>query len=515
MPSKLRHRARAFLSRFKPIPHEPKIYTNNVHDLSRIGGVSVLVLPSDFAPCDLVIPTRFAATAQFLVECGMCSGITTTPAYILEGNRVFETTMLKKDVAFDVPGLFRIPGSKVMVGRLRAHFQRQMFEGEVGRQDGEVEFTVRLGLLPCQATVPYQAHDVASCFKSFLGDLEGGILGSVEIFEGLRKVVLPASSRSPRKRGDSVDLEFSCRGVDVDDAESDINPKNIARVISGIECASSRSLILAVFGLLAFFKAPELRDSFNVAEHIHNRNLSTSTYSQMEQVRSSLSLRLSNESRMTAESLGKIFAPLLLGETLLAQIKLVPFAASLSINTTNRASWTNTPYTHAAQRSPTKRTPNRIPLSSSTTNISLQITTPLLKHSAPNLLLRKENNRQSITTSHSTTSRPSHDFVRAEEKSRIGKKHARSKSVATFYDQQDRVLLVAKVMSLVLRQWEEVVVAYREAEFGRGRGRWEVERGECGGEKKITTLKGRLSHPPGRWGSDGRWVEDEGMDNWV
>jgi hypothetical protein len=218
----------------------------------------MLTLPKEYAPRDLVIPTRFAATAQFLVDAGMI--VTDDDSAFAEGWYNTPARTGGKNAAVNVPGLFRIPGSKITTDRLRAFFEWQIYDGggtleDFHRTSHEIEYTVRLAALPNQSVIPYQIHDVASCFKSFLADLDGGLLGSINVFEGLRKVVLP---QRLRKSTDSADLEWKCVGVaEGEEDEEPIDPRHIARILCGIKCAAKRYLILAVFGLLAYFMADD------------------------------------------------------------------------------------------------------------------------------------------------------------------------------------------------------------------------------------------------------------------
>jgi hypothetical protein len=56
----------AFFSQLWIRPYEPILLLGSVHNLARVGGVSVFSLPREFSATDLVIPTRFAACAQYL-----------------------------------------------------------------------------------------------------------------------------------------------------------------------------------------------------------------------------------------------------------------------------------------------------------------------------------------------------------------------------------------------------------------------------------------------------------------
>lgn len=44
----------------------------DLQSLVRLCGKSMLYLPSEYAPCSLVLPTCFRATAQYLVQHGKC-----------------------------------------------------------------------------------------------------------------------------------------------------------------------------------------------------------------------------------------------------------------------------------------------------------------------------------------------------------------------------------------------------------------------------------------------------------
>lgn len=70
---------RALFARLFVRPYESVQSYGSVHHLARVGGVSVLSLSKDHAPCDLVIPTRFVATAQFLADNGKSSPFPNPP----------------------------------------------------------------------------------------------------------------------------------------------------------------------------------------------------------------------------------------------------------------------------------------------------------------------------------------------------------------------------------------------------------------------------------------------------
>jgi hypothetical protein len=72
MPHKSRGGTRAFFNRLFVKPYEPAQSYGSVHDMARIGGVSVLLLPGRVSPenIGLTVPTRFAVTADYLAEHG-------------------------------------------------------------------------------------------------------------------------------------------------------------------------------------------------------------------------------------------------------------------------------------------------------------------------------------------------------------------------------------------------------------------------------------------------------------
>lgn len=166
---------------------------------------------------------------------------------------------------------------------------------------------MRLAALPSQSVVAYNIHDVASTFKFFLGELDGGILGSVDVFESLRKVLLPNTGTGGGKEKERTSLEWACRGIDDENEEEDdgIEARWVARVLCGIECAQRRNLILAVFGILAMLK----QDPVDSVMGSPSRSPFPLTFSDALQ---ELSATTPNE-RMSSKALSLVFAPLLLG----------------------------------------------------------------------------------------------------------------------------------------------------------------------------------------------------------
>jgi hypothetical protein len=84
MSRKERSGTRAFFTRLFVKPYESVETYGSVHDLARIGGVSMLVLPKKVSPDDigLAVPTRFAVTADHLAEYGERKTLLETPRAI-------------------------------------------------------------------------------------------------------------------------------------------------------------------------------------------------------------------------------------------------------------------------------------------------------------------------------------------------------------------------------------------------------------------------------------------------
>ncbi|KAF2397644.1 hypothetical protein EJ06DRAFT_129961 [Trichodelitschia bisporula] len=301
---------RGLFARFFVKPYEQAVQNyGDIHELARLGGVSTLTLPDEYTVTELVIPTRFAATAQFLADYGG-----------------------------DVQGLFRIPGQQKTVIALREHFASHVYFDEYAiASPDEIESTVRLACLPSQAQIPYTIHDVSSTFKQFLNDLDGGILGSVDIFESLRHVLLPIPAPeqqgSPRKK--SRDFEFKCRGLGMSPrsstpvSEERLNARLIARILCSIECPQRRNLIFSVFGLLALLEADS---SFSTPSDTPTRSGDLRTLRSRVLLKSPAAsspvnscphsssapelgaVMIPGAERMSARALGVVFAPILLGD---------------------------------------------------------------------------------------------------------------------------------------------------------------------------------------------------------
>ncbi|TLD27914.1 hypothetical protein E2P81_ATG06260 [Venturia nashicola] len=289
MSRRLKKGTRGLFSRLFVKPYESIPTHGSVHNLARVGGVSVLCLPMEFAVCDLVIPTRFAACGQFLVDFGI-----------------------------QVPGLFRIPGQTRTITALKDHFLGHLYlDSFTTPHQQDIEVTVRLAALPSQSVVAYNIHDVASTFKFFLGELDGGILGSVDVFESLRKVLLPNTNtkagRSKEKEKERTSLEWVCRGIDteVNEEEDDgMEVRWVARVLCGIECAQRRNLILGVFGILAMLKQDPV-DSV-MGSPSRERGFPLTFSDTLQELSAEFPSTATNE-RMSSKALSLVFAPLLLG----------------------------------------------------------------------------------------------------------------------------------------------------------------------------------------------------------
>ncbi|KIW03536.1 uncharacterized protein PV09_05297 [Verruconis gallopava] len=514
MPSKVINRARFLFSRFRLTEHVPPIFNDNVHDLARIGGISTLALPNEYAPCDLVIPTRFAATAQFLVDAcfqgdDLRMGNPTDRDIIYEDHgQQWKLKVLTTGAYVNVPGLFRIPGSKVTTERLRTYFERQMYDGggnveDIRRQSQNIEYTVRVATLPSQSVLPYQIHDVASCFKSFLGDLDGGVLGSLEIFEGLRKATLP---RSRRKSLESASLEWKCIGLGLDDEHDDVDPKDIARILCSIECAAKRNLILAVFGLLAFFMVD---DSPSVHPHEHKLHISSCEPAMDEMKNCCFPSAASPDAGMTAEALSRIFAPLMLGEELTKHIDIdfVAFPGSGDKrnhrrNSTPSPQKLKTPY--LPKRTPVWRLRQGTYAGINKANITVNVhpcpsqstlsycdgsSTPSSRHSikfAQYGGLRDRNlSAKSFIQAHANCSAQTFPAFTGGMKIKKTKKLKSSNPEFMLYEQQVRILLIANVITIVLWNWRDVCLELRALGYGRREGHWFV------GESAVDTLDER------------------------
>ncbi|KXJ92921.1 hypothetical protein Micbo1qcDRAFT_194254 [Microdochium bolleyi] len=171
--------------------------TEHLTSLVRMSGQSLLYLPSEYAARPLVLPTCLRATAQRLVQQG------------------------------DTRGIFRIPGSVRIVNALYNYYHDN-------RDEERVSSTTRCPSLPSHINLGI--HDIASVFKKVLGNLSGGILGSLGVFDALVAIFSqlqaePELARTRRTR---------------------LRARLIALVLGTIQSRYQRDLACAVFGLLSF-----------------------------------------------------------------------------------------------------------------------------------------------------------------------------------------------------------------------------------------------------------------------
>ncbi|KAK4229805.1 putative Rho-GTPase-activating protein [Podospora fimiseda] len=168
----------------------------DLQSLVRLCGKSMLYLPSEYAPCSLILPTCFRATAQYLVQ-----------------------------HAADTQGVFRIPGSIRVVNALYDYY---CAEGDID----EISSTIRCPNLPVH--IKASTHDVASTFKRLLAGLPGGILGSLSLFDALVAIhsQLKGDPEYPRTK------------------QTKLRARLIALAIGTVRSQFRRELICAVFGLL-------------------------------------------------------------------------------------------------------------------------------------------------------------------------------------------------------------------------------------------------------------------------
>ena len=170
-------------------------------------------------------------------------------------------------------GLFRIPGQTKTVNALYKHFMTQLENGRNG--PFQVEVTIANPTLPTH--IPFTVHDLTSLYKKFLAGVDGGILGSVTLFNAIKKVIEPA--------GVCIENLYT--------ASSIINASQIAEILLETASRDRYYLITAVFGLLAYIKEDE--GDFDDVEGKKKRDPAQS------------------QEKMSSKALGVVFAPLLLG----------------------------------------------------------------------------------------------------------------------------------------------------------------------------------------------------------
>ena len=139
----------------------------------------------------------------------------------------------------------------------------------------QVEMTIANPTLPTD--IPFTIHDITSVYKKFLAGVDGGILGSLTLFNALKEVIEPSG----------VCIE------NILDASSILTASRIAEIIMEIESRDRYFLITAVFGLLAYIKERE-----GDVESVEGRKKKEGA---------------NNPEKMSSKALGVVFAPLLLG----------------------------------------------------------------------------------------------------------------------------------------------------------------------------------------------------------
>ncbi|KAM3522256.1 hypothetical protein MY4038_008698 [Beauveria bassiana] len=169
----------------------------DLQSMVRLSGKSSLYLPTEYAPCALILPTCIRATAQYVSQYA------------------------------NTRGIFRIPGSMKVVGALFDYYCH------MDKGGADISGTVRSATLPLH--IQYSVHDIASTLKRFLSTLPGGILGSLLLFDSFIAVQsqLNAEPEFPRTN------------------QTKVRARLIALAIGTIESQYRRELICAIFGLLS------------------------------------------------------------------------------------------------------------------------------------------------------------------------------------------------------------------------------------------------------------------------
>lgn len=467
MSRKLRKGTRGLFSRLFVKPYEPIQTHGSVHNLARVGGVSVLCLPMEFAACDLVIPTRFAACGQFLVDFGeFAHSLFSVGRRCWKESGGWDEMRVNKSTGTQVPGLFRIPGQTRTITALKDHFLGHLYlDSFTTPHQQDIEVTVRLAALPSQSVVAYNIHDVASTFKFFLGELDGGLLGSVDVFESLRKVLFPSPKTSTgggKERG-RTSLEWACRGIDTEvkeEVDDGIEARWVARVLCGIECAQRRNLILAVFGILAMLKQDPVDSVMGSPSRERGFPLTFSDAFQELSSEFPPTATTTNE-RMNSKALSLVFAPLLLGN-LTDQIHIEEKKHHHTLS--SPAIFRRRSIPRAASAMHLKRISGNSAQAQHSPSKSVHVSSSALGYnkspskrnhiSAPILLSGKENTPFS------------------EKLRRVG--GGKASQGKELDDGVERNRIAAKMIEILVRNWEEVVECLREGgftgNFGEGGG---------------------------------------------
>lgn len=128
-------------------------------------------------------------------------------------------------------------------------------------------------------------HDIASTFKKFLGELPGGIIGSLRLFDAIRYIMT---------------LKYD-ENETVGPNEVSTNAKYIAFSLLKLESSHRLALISAVFGLLSYLSDDE------------STSLINSSSQESSEAKNNTDINTDATERMSPHALAVVFAPLLLG----------------------------------------------------------------------------------------------------------------------------------------------------------------------------------------------------------
>ncbi|KAI9871543.1 MAG: hypothetical protein M1830_002764 [Pleopsidium flavum] len=183
-------------------PRKDTFSSMTLEEIARLGGVSILTLPVEFAAAKLAIPTCICASATCIMLYGRRSA-----------------------------GIFRIPGQLSTVNALYDYYVHELEIGKI-MSDNVVQ-AVGHGSLPTH--IHYNIQDIASLFKKFLAGIGGGILGSLPLFVALLHI---------------KDHLFTDPNL-TENHQQALRARLIALTISCVNSEFRISLICAVLGLLA------------------------------------------------------------------------------------------------------------------------------------------------------------------------------------------------------------------------------------------------------------------------
>ncbi|KAL9100182.1 MAG: hypothetical protein Q9163_004417 [Psora crenata] len=200
--------------------HKDILDGKTLEETCRLGGLGVLILPTEYAMDKLTLPTCISAAATYLLKYGMLV------------SSVQSRLLINSLAGVNAPGLFRVSGQTATVNALYDHFAHQFYQAG---SPSKVQETVKPGLLP--ADIEFSVSDVASLFKKVLNAFPGGLLGSLELFEAIRAVLLKLEP-----------------DPDLSEAEmTGLKAKLIALAILSVTSSHRVFLIQGVLGLVAHF----------------------------------------------------------------------------------------------------------------------------------------------------------------------------------------------------------------------------------------------------------------------